>query len=118
MKRPLVALIALLSLGAVNAGDPPILANPGAQTNAVTDRYGYAGTVLSAAPAGYWRLEHDGQATVTDWSNDPHAGTASGCVARGVAGPLADGSTRDDIRRPAWQSRHDSIRGQRVREKG
>ncbi len=70
----------------------PVLTHPGDQTNPVTDRYGYADTVLSQYPVGYWRLDHDGQATVTDWAATPYPGTSSGRITRGVPGALSDGS--------------------------
>src|SRR5262245_6474652 len=61
-----VAVPALLSGNAaiIVSNAAPTLTNPGNQTNPVTDRYGYAGTVVSEQPAGYWRLDDFGTSVV------------------------------------------------------
>jgi hypothetical protein len=82
-----------ITVVAVSDPNAPIVINPGDQTNMVTAPYGYAQTVLADQAVGYWRLDADGQATVTDWAVTPHPGATSGGVEFGAAGALSDGST-------------------------
>jgi hypothetical protein len=81
-----------VSVVAVTDPAAPVLINPGDQTNMVTAPYGYAQTVLADQAVGYWRLDADGHATVTDWAVTPHPGAAIGGVGFGAAGALGDGS--------------------------
>jgi hypothetical protein len=70
----------------------PTVTNPGAQSNPLTESYGYAGAVLAAAPVGYWRMDDAGGTVVSDWAASPHSGTTTGGISRTQAGALADGS--------------------------
>jgi Concanavalin A-like lectin/glucanases superfamily/Regulator of chromosome condensation (RCC1) repeat/Chitobiase/beta-hexosaminidase C-terminal domain/Putative Ig domain/Glucodextranase, domain B/Putative binding domain, N-terminal/Viral BACON domain len=105
MSVPLAVLVAVLLFIDVVPGhavsrcsvpctgaDAPVVTNPGNQSSAITESYGYAGAVAAAHPVGYWRLEGEGTSTAADWAATPHAGTLSGGVTRGLAGALSDGS--------------------------
>ena len=77
---------------AVSHVDGPVLLSPGDQVSPVTDRYGYAGTVLAAGPTGYWRFEDRVPSAVADWATTLHPGVKVGGVTSGGAGALSDGS--------------------------